>query len=86
MLSALYKVLWSHVGGRYWTWIAREGTRTAPLQWLLAFLLVGILIGYFAPLGGALWMLVVLFIGMVIGHIWWSSPPDTWHYPGGPDG
>ena len=86
MLSRLYKMLWSRLGGRYWTWIAREGTRASPLQWLFMFFLVGIVVGQFLSISGVLWFVFVLFLGIIVGHVWWGTPPSTWNYPGGPDG
>jgi hypothetical protein len=46
MIEKLYKWLWSHIGGRPWTYILRDNQKKHPLLWLLLFGALGIVLGH----------------------------------------
>lgn len=46
MIGRIYEWLWSHIGGRPWTYIIRDSCREHPLWWLLSFGALGILLGH----------------------------------------
>lgn len=72
MLERWYKALWSRLGGRPWTYIARDLNREWPLLFPLVFLSIGIAIGRIAKKH---WWKILLAIlaGIVIGHIFWEG-------------
>jgi len=44
VIQRLYKMLWTRVGGRPWTYIVRDEQKAAPLVFMLIFLGLGILV------------------------------------------
>jgi hypothetical protein len=46
MIEKLYRWLWSHIGGRPWTYILRDSQKNHPLLWLLLFGALGIVLGH----------------------------------------
>ena len=70
-----YKKLWGLIGGRPWTYIARDIYHRAEYLWL-----VGIFIGGYAVGRGGLvnwkWFLVIMIaytIGYIHGHFFWGT-------------
>jgi len=45
-LARLYRVLWSRIGGRPWTYIIRDSYHRRPLLWLALTTAAGILLGH----------------------------------------
>jgi hypothetical protein len=45
-VGKLYKWLWTHIGGRPWTYIIRDSWMQNPIYWLIALLGLGILAGH----------------------------------------
>ena len=45
-MSSCYKWLWTHIGGRPWTYIIRDNAHEYILWWLLGFGALGILLGH----------------------------------------
>jgi len=41
-----YKWLYTHIGGRPWTYIIRDSYHNHPLFWILGWGLVGIILGH----------------------------------------
>ncbi len=70
LIARFYQWLYSQVGGKPWTHIAREDQKKAPLFYMLIFMAIGILI---AKLAGKYWWLVIIgfALGVIVGHIWW---------------
>jgi len=46
MIEKLYKMLWSRIGGRPWTYIIRDSYQKRPLLWILGWGLFGIILGH----------------------------------------
>lgn len=42
----LYKQVWSHAGGKPWTYLARDSVKVHPLAWLFGALGLGVLLGH----------------------------------------
>lgn len=70
-----YKKLWSLIGGRPWTYIARDIYHQAEYLWLV-LLFTG---GYFLGLSGLVswrWFLVIMIgytVGYIHGHFFWGK-------------
>jgi len=74
MIEKLYKILWTRVGGRPWTYILRDSMKKNPLIWLVAAQIIGILI--FRSHGSMkshplYWILGAQGAGIVLGHLFW---------------
>jgi len=67
LLGKLYKFIWSHIGGRPWTYIIRDFCYQNPLFFILVFLFT------------LLWFLHVpdrilfVFLGILLGHLFWGT-------------
>ena len=70
MLSKLYELLWSRLGGEPWTWKVRRAQQAEPLVFMLIFLVAGIVL---ARLAGRYWwqLLIGYLLGILVGHFWW---------------
>ncbi len=75
LLEWLYRALWSRIGGRPWTYIARDIYH--KVEYLV---LVGLFIGGFALSQSGLvhwkWFLVIMAgytIGYIHGHFFWGK-------------
>ncbi len=70
LLEKLYIRLYSVVGGKPWTEIAREDQRRSPLLYMLIFLGLGILV---SKLAGRYWCQILLgfLVGVIVGHFFW---------------
>lgn len=68
LIGRLYKWLYTKVGGRTWTDIIQEDQRNAPLLYMVAFLMLGILVARFCK---NYWQPLVAFgLGILVGHLW----------------
>ena len=62
-----YRWIYSHWGGKPWTWLVRDYQRKNPLLVMLAFMVLGIILAG----TGQWWGLALFVLGVVIGHFWW---------------
>lgn len=46
VLAMCYKWLWTHIGGRPWTYIIRDSYHNHPIIWLGVAVSLGILLGH----------------------------------------
>jgi hypothetical protein len=46
MITRLYELLWSHIGGQPWTYIIRGSFHRYPLLWLIGAATAGIILGH----------------------------------------
>lgn len=77
VLAALLAVLayprvYRRLGGRPWTFISRDASRTHPLLFYAGFLAGGLLLGLWLTTGQIVLVSACLGAGVVIGHIWRS--------------
>lgn len=45
-LERLYRVLWTWIGGRPWTYIIRDTWADHPLRWIFGLLFAGTVLGH----------------------------------------
>ena len=72
----LYKMLWSKIGGRPWTYIARDVYHKFEYIWLVGLFISGFAVGM-SGLVSWKWLLVIMAaytIGYIHGHFFWGSP------------
>jgi hypothetical protein len=68
----LYKLLWSRIGGRPWTYILRDAWNRAEGLWLMGLLAAGAFLGHwFWHL--IFWLLLTFAFGYVAGHLFWGK-------------
>jgi len=46
MLKILYEWLYTRIGGRPWSYIARDSFKKYPIFWILGFLVGGVVLGH----------------------------------------
>ncbi len=68
-----YQWWWSRIGGRPWTWIARDSYHETPLVWIIALLAAGALIGNYFGMLRFLVFLGIFLIGTIFGHFFWGE-------------
>ncbi len=74
----LYKLLWSHIGGRPWTFIIRDAWDNAEFFWIVGLVSLGIWLGHVYSWHTVLIGWLIFSLGYVAGHLWWG----TKHVPG----
>ncbi|MBN1367942.1 MAG: hypothetical protein JW967_08450 [Dehalococcoidales bacterium] len=70
-----YKAIWSHVGGRPWTYIARDIYHRLEYLILVSLFIAGYALGY-SGITTWKWLMVILSaytIGYIHGHFFWGS-------------
>lgn len=70
-----YKALWSRIGGRPWTYIARDIYHRLEYVVLVGLFVGGYLLGKSALVNGK-WFLVIMAaytIGYIHGHFFWGK-------------
>ncbi len=70
-----YKALWSKIGGRPWTYIARDIYHKVEYLWLVGLFIGGFAVGY-SGLASWKWFLVIMAaytIGYIHGHFFWGK-------------
>ena len=73
MLKKLYKMLWSRIGGRQWSFIARDFWHNYEGLCILGLVAGGAVACHFF---GLLWVLIALgifMLGYVAGHLFWGK-------------
>jgi len=68
----LYKILWSRLGGRPWTFILRDLWHHFEWLWIIGLLVGGYLIGK-NGLDHLLGWVIAFTIGYVAGHLFWGT-------------
>ena len=71
-----YKMLWSRIGGRPWTYISRDFYHKFEYGVLVSLFVAGFALGW-SGLVGWKWLLVLLAsytIGFIHGHFFWGRP------------
>ena len=69
----MYKKLWSLIGGRPWTYIARDTWVRYEIIWILVLVGAGAVLGHYLSIGRFLIDLGIFTIGVIAGHIFWGS-------------
>ncbi len=77
----LYKVLWSKIGGRPWTYILRDAWDDAEFFWIVGLVSLGIWLGHLYGWSTVLKGWLIFSAGYVAGHLFWG----TKHIPGQKD-
>ncbi len=72
-MGKLYRWLWSHIGGRMWTYIIRDSYHDAPLLWLIGLLSAGALLGNHYGMLLLLKVLCIFLVGTLAGHLFWGT-------------
>jgi hypothetical protein len=68
----IYKAIWSHIGGRPWTFILRDAWYKIEGLWIIGLVAVGALLGHW-------WwhiiprLLLAFALGYVGGHLFWGK-------------
>jgi len=68
-----YKWLWSHIGGRPWTYITRDLWHKAEFVWIIGLVAVGVAMGHHLEWLEVLKVMGIFTIGFVFGHFFWGS-------------
>jgi hypothetical protein len=67
-----YKDIWSHIGGRPWTYILRDAWYKIEGLWIIGLVGVGVLLGHW-------WwhitprLLLAFALGYICGHLFWGK-------------
>jgi hypothetical protein len=69
----LYKWLWSHIGGRPWTYIIRDFYHEVEFVVILGMLALGYYLARRVSLHDFVSILVVLAAGYLLGHLFWGT-------------
>ncbi len=69
-----YKWMWTHIGGRPWTYILRDVWDNCEFVWIVGLVVLGVWLGKHAD-----WMLVLIIwgawaVGYIMGHLFWGTP------------
>ena len=72
MLEELYKVVWSRMGGRPWTYILRDTWHKLEGLWLIGLIAIGALLGHWLW-DFIFWLLLVFALGYIAGHLFWGT-------------
>lgn len=70
-----YRLLWSKIGGRPWTYIARDIYHRVEYFILVSLFIGGYAVGY-SHITGWKWFLVIMAaytIGYIHGHFFWGT-------------
>jgi len=68
-----YKWLWTHVGGRPWTYILRDAYHQTELVILLGFTTLGYYLGQHLPWHDYTLIISSAAVGYVLGHLFWGT-------------
>ncbi|MDP2919375.1 MAG: hypothetical protein Q8O43_04055 [Dehalococcoidia bacterium] len=68
----LYKIIWSRIGGRPWTFILRDAWYTLEGLWIIGLVAIGALLGHWWW-GFIFWLLLAFALGYVAGHLFWGK-------------
>ena len=67
-----YKFLWTHIGGRPWTYIVRDLWHKAEFVWIIALIGIGVWLGHNFDWVGVLEIMGIFTIGFIFGHFFWG--------------
>ena len=77
LIVRLYKWLYTHIGGRPWTYILRDVWHKYEGLCIISLVALGAVLGHY------LWqyifyMLLIFALGYIAGHLFWGTPyiPD----------
>jgi len=82
-MSKVYKWLWSHIGGRPWTYIIRDGWHEYEFFWIVGLVSLGVWMGHNYDWKSVLIGWLIFSVGYVGGHLFWGTP---WKKGEGGDG
>ena len=72
----IYKILWSKVGGRPWTYVYRDLWHNVEIlmqaQWFWTAILALHILGVEIPIRELLWLWVIYILGYINGHFFWG--------------
>lgn len=69
----VYQWLFTHIGGRMWTYIIRDSYHDVPLLWLIGLVVVGAAIGHYVGWMTFLKFMGIFLVGVLAGHLFWGS-------------
>ncbi len=69
----LYRWLYSHIGGRMWTYILRDSWAEWEIVWIIGLLIVGATLGKYFGWIYLLERLMWLLGGYLLGHLFWGT-------------
>jgi hypothetical protein len=72
MLEAVYKAIWSRLGGRPWTYIVRDTWHMLEGIWIIGLVAAGAILGHWFW-GLIFWFLLAFALGYVAGHLFWGT-------------
>ena len=71
-----YRWLWNRIGGRPWTYIARDVYHKFEYIWLVGLFISGFAVGI-SGLVSWKWLIIIIAvytIGYIHGHFFWGTP------------
>lgn len=74
-MGELYRWLWTHVGGRPWTYILRDYYHEAEFVVIMGTLALGYFAGHMGWLGTHDFALfgISVTLGYILGHLFWGT-------------
>ena len=73
-----YKMLWSRIGGRPWTYILRDLWDDTEFLWIVTLVSLGIWLGHTFSFDTVIKGWLIFSLGYLAGHLFWG----TKHIPG----
>ena len=68
-----YKKLWSLIGKRPWTYLARDLWHKAEFVWIIGLVAIGVWMGHNFDWIEVLKIMGIFTIGFIIGHFFWGT-------------
>jgi hypothetical protein len=69
-----YKWIWSHIGGRPWTYIIRDAWHKIEFIWIIGLVSLGIWLGHTFDWTTVLIGWLIFSAGYIAGHLFWGTP------------
>ena len=68
----IYKLLWSKIGGRPWTYILRDAYHKVEMLWIIGLVAAGAFLGHWFW-KSIFWVLLDFAVGYIAGHLFWGK-------------
>ena len=69
----LYKIVWSKIGGRMWSYILRDAWHKCEFVWIVGLVAVGVVLGHHFNWITILEIMGIFTIGFIGGHLFWGK-------------
>lgn len=69
----LYKMLWSRIGGRPWTFITRDLWHKFEFVWIVGLVCLGVWLGHNYEWSTVVKIILIFSAGYTFGHFFWGK-------------